>query len=207
MMSLFNSFQRTLSSGSLGSLDSNSVSLAPANSSSLFDTVLESERSSGSQGTGASPFPLLPQSSGFASAPGQDFFSPSFVQPSETSSARTGDLFANMTDQNATTYLEQKPSSVPFPENEGWATFDVPNQATSAPQTKQEAPTIVSPENSLAVGNLETLSSVSNYMQWTSVQSSTAFGPFSLTHQQYGKTHEMNVPNGPTISQVSNLSI
>ncbi|KAJ8635218.1 hypothetical protein MRB53_009485 [Persea americana] len=143
--------QKSVSSGSLGSLDNNSISLASVNSSSLLD-ILESGGSSGTQQTGTCPFPFLPQTSGFASAASQDFFGPSFVQPTETFSAPTMDLFADMTQQNTTT-------SAPQTTNEGWATFDLPNQPTSAPQTKPEAPTIMSPGNTSTMGNLGTLSS------------------------------------------------
>lgn len=152
----------------------------------------------GSQQEGASPSPFLLQSSS-ASAASHDLFCPSFAPMPETSSAPSVDLFANVTQQNSST---TQPSSVSFAENEGWATFDLPNHATSATGQKIEASAIMPPVNAPTEGNHEQLSNVKGSMQLSSVESSTAHGPFlARSYQWHETTHDIKASNDPKIPE------
>ncbi|XP_077248902.1 putative ADP-ribosylation factor GTPase-activating protein AGD14 isoform X2 [Tasmannia lanceolata] len=94
-------------------------------------------------------------------------------------------------------------SNVPFSSNEGWATFDLPQHATSTPAIKHN-PTVIMPTgDGLPKGNLEALSSINNIVQWPSIQTSTAHAPFaSMSDQWHESVHEVQAPNGPTSSQL-----
>lgn len=85
---------RTASSGSFGSFDGNSMSLKTVNSDSLLDLVSEPEQPTVIKQACVSPFASL-QSSASAGAVNQDQPKPSYIQPLETSSASTIDLFAD----------------------------------------------------------------------------------------------------------------
>ncbi|XP_058078745.1 probable ADP-ribosylation factor GTPase-activating protein AGD14 isoform X2 [Magnolia sinica] len=194
---------RTASAGSFGSFDSNSTSLKSVNSASLLDNALEPEQSTGTQQGGTSLFPSLPQSAASASTVSNDPFNPSFIQPVTTSSAPAIDLFADITDQHTSTnYLEQKPSTGPSTGNQGWATFDLPHHATSAPEMKHEHPASVPPGSGAAKENHEVFPSVNNSMQWPPVQGSTAHGPFSsMPNQWHADANGVPAPIAPTSSQ------
>ncbi|XP_077226431.1 putative ADP-ribosylation factor GTPase-activating protein AGD14 isoform X2 [Tasmannia lanceolata] len=204
---------RTASSGSFGSFDSNSMSLKSVNSGSLVDIVIEPEQSIGTQQSGTSPFSSLPQSSASTSFSNQAPFNSSFTQPPSTTSIPSIDLFGDFTHQcQSTTYSEQKPSAIPIPANEGWATFDLPQHATptdvpvapAAPaQAIKHIPTVILHSgDGLPKGKVEALSSVNNSLQWPSVQTSTAHEPFSsMSYQWHGGAYGVQASNGPTSSQ------
>ncbi|KAJ4969913.1 hypothetical protein NE237_003012 [Protea cynaroides] len=121
--------QRTTSSGSFGSFDSNSMSLKSANSGSLSDVISEPEPSVGSQQNKIHSFPSLPRSSVSANATSVVPFNASSVQQPATSSVPSLDLFQSLeTSQNAINLFQQPaPSSAPSIDLFG------PNRTSSAP--------------------------------------------------------------------------
>ncbi|KAG9458654.1 hypothetical protein H6P81_003162 [Aristolochia fimbriata] len=93
-----------------------------------------------------------------------------------TSSAPSMDLFADVNHQLlSSTHLEQKLPSVSFTENEGWATFDIPQLSELAPESNQESPTFMSGE--LSKEKLDFFESG----QWSPINSSASHG--SLAHE------------------------
>ncbi|KAK9290513.1 hypothetical protein L1049_008683 [Liquidambar formosana] len=83
--------QRTASSGSFGSFDSNSMSFKSVNSGSLKDLVSEPEQSAGTDQVKISTFPSLPRSSFSGNSGSLDLFKAPIVPV--TSSASSIDLF------------------------------------------------------------------------------------------------------------------
>lgn len=174
--------QRTASSSSFGSIESNSISLKSANSCSLVDIVLDSECRSGAQQSEPSTS-LSSQLS--ASTVNQDPFSRSIVQQPITSSTPSVDLFADINHQSsATTPSEQKILAVPLSENVGWATFDLPHQVGPTSETTKGLPSVVPPGEEAPKGNNDLFASTDNDLQWFSMQNSANHGPSSLIADQ-----------------------
>ncbi|KAI3989980.1 hypothetical protein MKX01_003683 [Papaver californicum] len=200
--------QRTASMSSFGSFDSNSMSLHSVNSG-LFDVVSEPEPSARTQLERLPSGPSLPQphvSSNsslnpvtasniqrFAtfSAPSIDLF-----QPPTMNSTPSVDLFADMTSQQSTpASLEQKLPTVSFVDNEGWATFDMPQHEISAPDTKNIPPASTVHGDAAPFGSSDVLPSVSSSVQWTTVQDFTTHGSFaSLDSQWHDSNREVQAP-------------
>ncbi|OVA04275.1 Arf GTPase activating protein [Macleaya cordata] len=209
--------QRTASLSSFGSFDSNSMSLQSVNSGALLDVVLEPEQFAGTQLERMSAVPSLPQShvsannsslnslssshiqqSATFSAPSIDLF-----QPQITSSAPSIDLLADITQQQLdTASLEQKQPTVSFADNEGWATFDLPQHEVFAPKTENVPPASMAHGDATPFGNFDVLPSTSANMQWTSVQNSTTHGPFSSLDIQWdGGLHEVQAAPNQTSTE------
>ncbi|XP_043697302.1 probable ADP-ribosylation factor GTPase-activating protein AGD14 isoform X4 [Telopea speciosissima] len=139
--------QRTTSSGSFGSFDSNSMSSKSVNSD-LFQQ----------------PAP--------SSAPPIDLFG-----SSQTSSAPSLELFANIAHQQpATNMLEQKQSGFPVAENEGWATFDSPYQVTSTLGTNNVGRATMAHSDGFPMVSFTALASTNTSGKLQSVPSSAAHG-------------------------------
>ncbi|XP_042513406.1 probable ADP-ribosylation factor GTPase-activating protein AGD14 isoform X3 [Macadamia integrifolia] len=148
--------QRATSSGSFGSFDSNSMSSKSVNSD-LFQQ----------------PAP--------SSAPPIDLFG-----SSQTSSALSLDLFANIAHQQpATNILEQKQSGFPIAENEGWATFDSPNQVTSTLGTNNVDRSTRAHADGLPVVRFNALASTNTSGKLQSVQSSATHGSVPLASSEW----------------------
>ncbi|XP_010904972.1 probable ADP-ribosylation factor GTPase-activating protein AGD14 [Elaeis guineensis] len=184
--------QRTASSGSCGSIESNSISLKSANSFSLIDTVPETERASGTLQSGSSTS-LASQLSASAHAMNQDPFSLSTVQQTITSSTPSIDLFAHINNQSSsTTPSELKMSAVPLSENVGWATFDLPHQVGPTAETTKGLPSAVPPGEEAPKVKNDLFASVSNDSQWFSIQNSSNHGTSSsIADQQPVSLHEV----------------
>lgn len=125
-----------------------------------------------------------------SSAPSLDLFQPSVIspassmnlyQPPQTSASSSLDFFAEIPLQQPATTLDKEPTQLSVPENEGWATFDTPPQATPASIPHAGNPT---PERvpSSDVGSLEKFdlfSSLNTNMQWPSFQPDSFHGSSS----------------------------
>ncbi|KAF8403476.1 hypothetical protein HHK36_011580 [Tetracentron sinense] len=247
--------QRTASSGSFGSFDSNSMSMKSVNDGSLIDVVSEPEQSAGIVQGGISSFPSLPQSSVSANYSSLDLFNAPYVQQPNTSSAPLDlfappatssassvdlfqppptssassidlfhppptssaqsinlfqpppsspsvDLFPDITHQHSATSLGQKPTKFSVLENEGWATFDLPQHGAGALETKNLNLAKMPADDGVSLGKLDTLPSMNASMQWPSVQSSTAHGPFSLmSNPWHGGLYNVQASSGPESTQ------
>ncbi|PIA48617.1 hypothetical protein AQUCO_01400893v1 [Aquilegia coerulea] len=215
--------QRTTSSGSFGSFDSNSV-----NSGSLIDVVSEPEQSAGTQLGGRAPVLSVQKSSVSVNSVGMDLFSAQVVQqsiglsspsidlfekpassiapsqdlfkPSDTKLAPAIDLFAGITHQSSVaSSSEQKPAVASFQQDDGWATFDVPQHEPSTFGIKYV------PQASIAHG--DQASSMNSSMQWPSV-SYESHGPFPLVENQWhGGGHEVHPFGVPTSTKGGQLTI
>ncbi|KAF6151965.1 hypothetical protein GIB67_010539 [Kingdonia uniflora] len=192
---------------SLGSFDSNSMSLKSVNSGSLFDAVSEPEQLLGTRLTGmphvsANPVgPLDPsmlpfaQSSRTSSAPSifetpMNSAAPSIDLFKQTgpSGSPTIDFFGVTTHQHlSATPVEQKPLGVSFPENEGWATFDLPHHATSVPETKSIP----------HISNFNVVSSLNTSMQWPPARSISNGPVSSVDNQWHGNLHGVQAFTAP----------
>jgi len=179
-------FQRSASSGSFGSFDSNSISVKSANSGSLIDSVLEPERAPGVQQADASTIPSLPQIPSAANTAKIDLFSQEFVQSQNTFMASSIDFFADVNNQpSMLSSNKQKPLAVPSSENEGWATFDLPRHAEPPSKASTGFPPVVpSGEKDVPKGNIDLFSSMYNNSDWFSVQNLASQGHSSLVADQ-----------------------
>ncbi|XP_038977436.1 probable ADP-ribosylation factor GTPase-activating protein AGD14 isoform X1 [Phoenix dactylifera] len=184
--------QTTASSGSFGSIERNSISLKPANSGSLIDTVLETKHASVTPQSEPSTSPSS-QLSASAHAMNQDPFSLSIVQQPITSGTPSIDLFAHINDQSSsTTPSEQKTPAVLLSENVGWATFDLPHQVGPTSETTKGLPSVVPPGEEPPKGKNDLFASVSNDSQWFSIQNSATCGTSSsIADQQHVSLHEV----------------
>ncbi|XP_031498716.1 probable ADP-ribosylation factor GTPase-activating protein AGD14 [Nymphaea colorata] len=158
--------QKTMSTGSFGSIDSNSMSLKPVVSSSLIDINFDSGPVPGPQQNRPSFNPTFSQTVPSSSASQNPFDFPS------TNSATSVDLFADVSQQQSSAVMpsidlfanvnqqqlspapstdlfgnvmqpklssicsQQKLPSTSFTDSEGWATFDSPQQLPLAPEMK-----------------------------------------------------------------------
>lgn len=145
----FNFFvQRTTSSGSVRSVDSNSMSIKSYTSSGLGEGVSQNGQTTGSQQDKTSTHVLsvaestkapidLFQLPGAPMAQSVNTFQPSagarsppvnFHQPPQTYSPTPTDLFAGISSQQPTS----RPPDFSAPKNEGWASFDNPMPAAKS---------------------------------------------------------------------------
>lgn len=179
--------QRSASSGSFGSFDSNSVSLKSANSGSVIDSVLELDHASGFQLTDNSTLPPLPQIPSAANTTKIDLFSQEFLQSQNTFLTPSADFFADVNHQaSSIPNNEQKPPAVPSSENVGWATFDLPHNAESSFKASQGLPPVVPPgELAAPMENIDLFSSMNNNSDWFSVQNTTSHQHSSLVAEQW----------------------
>ncbi|XP_009389148.2 probable ADP-ribosylation factor GTPase-activating protein AGD14 isoform X4 [Musa acuminata AAA Group] len=133
--------QRTASSSSFGSFDSNSASLTPSSSSNIIDLVLESENSSPVKHPDIAVTPSVMQDSAPTHARSQDLFGlPVMKQPIPSSNSFT-DVFAVNHQRLSPVPSEEKELTKSFSDSVGWATFDLPSQAN--PASEQKDPTSV----------------------------------------------------------------
>lgn len=138
--------QRTASSSSFGSFDSNSASLTPSSSSNIIDLVLEPENSSPAKHPEISAAPFLLQTSSSTLARSQDSFSlPIMQQPIPYSSSFT-DVFA-VNHQSSSTIPSEEKLTIPLSDSVGWATFDLPYQANNASELSKDPASMVSQAN------------------------------------------------------------
>ncbi|CAL9214205.1 unnamed protein product [Arabidopsis halleri] len=140
--------QRTTSSGSVRSVDSNSISIKSYTSSGLGEAISESRQNTGSQQDKASNHvPLVAESTkapidlfqlpGAPVAQSVNTFQPSiasqpptvnFHQAPQTYSSTPTNLFAGNLGQQPTS----RPPDLSAPKNEGWASFDNPMPAVKS---------------------------------------------------------------------------
>jgi len=162
LLTFLSPFQRSASSGSFGSFDSNSISVKLANSDSLIDSVLEAEHASGIQQADTSTIPPLPQIPSVANTTKIDLFSQEFVQSRNTFTTPSIDLFADVNNQpSKISSNEQKPPAVPSSENEGWANFDLPHHAEPPFKASTGLPPIVPPgQKDASKGNTDLFSTM-----------------------------------------------
>ncbi|XP_065046723.1 probable ADP-ribosylation factor GTPase-activating protein AGD14 isoform X4 [Musa acuminata AAA Group] len=92
----------------------------------VVDFVLESVHSSGTQQAKTSTFSSA-QSPASIHTGNKDIVGPTFVQKPNTSSTSV-DLFADLSNQPSSTIpIEHRSAADPVPQNDGWATFDLPH--------------------------------------------------------------------------------
>ncbi|CAL9124629.1 unnamed protein product [Musa acuminata var. zebrina] len=92
----------------------------------VVDVVLESVHSSGTQQAKISTFSSA-QSPASIHTGNKDIVGPTFVQKPNTSSTSV-DLFADLSNQPSSTIpIEHRSAADPVPQNDGWATFDLPH--------------------------------------------------------------------------------
>ncbi|XP_042429510.1 probable ADP-ribosylation factor GTPase-activating protein AGD14 [Zingiber officinale] len=117
--------QRTASSSSFGSFDSNSASLTPSSSSNIIDLVLEPDNSSLPKHSEIPIHPSLMHTSASAHTGSQDLFNPSLMEQPVPSLGPSTDMFAFNRQPTSTVGPEVKELSKPLSESVGWATFDL----------------------------------------------------------------------------------
>ncbi|XP_074577903.1 putative ADP-ribosylation factor GTPase-activating protein AGD14 [Curcuma longa] len=140
----FQRSQRTASSSSFGSFDSNSAaSFTPSSSSNIIDLVLQPENSSLPKHSEISVTPSLIHISVSTHTGSQDFFSPSIMEQPVPSLDSFTDLFAVNQQPSSTISSEVKEISNPFSEGVGWATFDIPHQTKTSSELNL-SPSVVS---------------------------------------------------------------
>lgn len=181
--------QRTLSLGSTGSIDSNAMSFKSANSGSF---VSEPEHSAGINHDFKATFSSGPPSSVAGNFSGLDLFEAPCAKKYVTSSASSIDLFESPTPasvqsvdlfqssqkSSGTSMHTSQPlhnaSELLVPKNEGWATFDMPQQEVSSLGsgiiTSTEAPS----KDGNSLGHLDQNFPSNTIIQWPSSQSSGA---------------------------------
>ncbi|CAL9135021.1 unnamed protein product [Musa textilis] len=138
--------QRTASSSSFGSFDSNSASLTPSSSSNIIDLVLEPDNSSPAKHPEISAAPFLLQTSSSTLARSQDSFSLPIMQHPIPYSASFTDVFAVDHQSSSTIHSEEKLTK-PLSDSVGWATFDLPYQASNASELSKDPTSMVSQAN------------------------------------------------------------
>ncbi|KAL4203199.1 hypothetical protein AMTRI_Chr01g102800 [Amborella trichopoda] len=201
--------QRTTSLGSFGSFDSNSLSATTVNSPNLIDIGSDAEQSALPPQIGQSPPPFGAQ----ASTPNvpivHEPFKATFVQPPMNTKVPSIDLFADVSHPQTSMApvepnllpLSVVPPSVPVVENEGWATFDFPQQFVT-PAAKENAPLVLLSGKEPSKVDHEVVSSVNANLQRPSVQNSTTQGSFpSVVDQWPSVGYNAQVPSAPTSSQ------
>ncbi|WOL14718.1 putative ADP-ribosylation factor GTPase-activating protein AGD14 [Canna indica] len=139
--------QRTASSSSFGSFDSNSASPAPSSSVNIIDLVLEPENCSPSKHPDAPVAPSLTQTSASIHARSEDLFGLPIMQQPVPSSDSVTDLFAVNHQPLSTTHSEGNELPKPFSESVGWATFDLPHQPNPSLELNKDPPTTISQAN------------------------------------------------------------
>ncbi|MQM08210.1 hypothetical protein Taro_041067 [Colocasia esculenta] len=151
----------------------------------------------------------LPLSALHGNSGNEDPFGPPFVQNAATSSVPSLDLFAKINQPSSSVATLEKTSLVPFSQEEGWATFDVPHAGTAS-QTKitsnsAVAGTATSTVPSLDKQGFDAFPLTSNNGQWLSAQNSISHESFAPAVDQWGSTsNEVKIFSGPTCSQTWN---
>ncbi|XVF42686.1 hypothetical protein PTKIN_Ptkin01aG0384600 [Pterospermum kingtungense] len=142
------------------------------------------------------PPPSTPPVDLFQLPPTSSVSSGDVFQPASVSSTSPGnlhqpppstpsiDLFAGIAEQPLAASFDGKPPELPVPKNEGWATFDTPQHATSDLVTKKFSPPVVSSDGGLAV-KFDQWSSLT--MQWPQFENSSALGSAPATSSQWQK--------------------
>ncbi|CAI9779612.1 unnamed protein product [Fraxinus pennsylvanica] len=205
--------QRTVSSGSFGSFDSNSMSFTSVNSFNLPEIALESEQYAETSHNKLSSFPSQPERSVSGNFDGLDLFSAPFApqnvtsatpadsmtQFPESSPAQSVDLIQQSSIPSVPTFISHQPSQIlpsssldlfaEMPQqqfsagsngkifeaaskNEGWATFDMP-QNTSSLGIENSPPAIIPSSDRSLLGNIDSQS----LMHKTSSQDSSDHWP------------------------------
>ncbi|GAY50710.1 hypothetical protein CUMW_128830 [Citrus unshiu] len=196
--------KRTTSLGSMGSFDSNSVSLKSCNSGGLAD-VSEHDQAAGAPLDKISTFP---QSHGPVNYGGLDLFEAPVVTETVPSTAPPIDLFqlpetsaASITEQPSTAILNRNPQELSIPKNEGWATFDTPSSGASIPGTESLSHATV-PANEGSSVKSDQFPSSNTSMQWPAFQNSGANGPSPSSDPWSGNLHIVQAPAVATSAQV-----
>ncbi|GKV30581.1 hypothetical protein SLEP1_g39381 [Rubroshorea leprosula] len=177
--------QRTTSSASTGSFDSNFTSFKSYNTSSMVDVVTESHQTVGSYQDNASTFPRssapvnyggldlfnAPESS---APPPADFFLPAassvpsteMFQPATVPATSLHqlpqitpsiDLFAQIAEHSSAVKLDVKSPELSIPKNEGWATFDTQPAASNPGIENHSAEMLCNGDFSLNFDNFSSL--------------------------------------------------
>ncbi|XP_074568362.1 putative ADP-ribosylation factor GTPase-activating protein AGD14 isoform X2 [Curcuma longa] len=133
--------QRTASSSSFGSFDSNSASLTPSSSSNIIDLVLEPENSSLPKHSEIPIHPSLMHTSASTHTGSQDLFNPSLMEQPVPSLGPSTDMFAFNHQPSSTLGPEVKELSKPLSESVGWATFDL-HQVNMSPELNLDSPAV-----------------------------------------------------------------
>ncbi|XP_039059226.1 probable ADP-ribosylation factor GTPase-activating protein AGD14 isoform X2 [Hibiscus syriacus] len=99
------------------------------------------------------------------------------------------DLFAAITEQQPATTFDGKSPEFPVPKNVGWATFDTPQPAASAPVTKSLLPPAVPSDDDLS-GKFDQPSPLNTTVQWPLFENSSVFGNTSTISSQWQEGHD-----------------
>ncbi|RRT45387.1 hypothetical protein B296_00055172 [Ensete ventricosum] len=164
---------------------SSSLSPSEHKSDSLgaVDVALESVHSSGTQQAKTSTFSSA-ESSASIHTGNKDLVSPTFVQKPNTSSTSV-DLFADLSNQPSSTIpIEHRSAANPVPQNEGWATFDLPHHVGF---DSAMSPVISAVELSASGAPKESVGgwvSPENDSGWFSFQNPLPPGPMAVTSGQ-----------------------
>ncbi|KAK1295370.1 putative ADP-ribosylation factor GTPase-activating protein AGD14 [Acorus calamus] len=200
--------QRTASSGSFGSLDSNSASLQSFNSGSqdLFGPpFIQPSATSSIQSVDLfADFNNQPSSATIIEQ--KSSAAPPVIQPSATSSIQSVDLFADVTNQpSPATIIEQKSSAPPPSENQGWATFDMPHHA--APTSDLNS-VILASGVAIPKGSIDGFHAMDNSVQDSSLQNSTAHVPLtSMSGDWTLDKHVVQASTSPDSSILQNSTV
>lgn len=223
--------KRTTSLGSMGSFDSNSLSLKSYNSGGLTD-VSEHDQAAGARLDKISTFP---QSHGPVNYGDLDLFEAPVVPEAVPSAAPPIDLFqlpetsaasVNMfemsqastyqpaqisspssldlfqiTEQPSRATLDRKPQDLSIPKNEGWATFDTSPPAASIPGTESLSRAMVPASEDSSV-KFDQVPSSNTSMRRPEFQNSCANGPFPSSDPWPGNLHNGPAPAVATSTQV-----
>lgn len=142
------------------------------------------------------------------SAPPVDLFQPSSIssassmnlsKPPQTPSTPSLDSFFVNSQQQPHATLDKKLSQNSIPKNEGWATFDIPQPATSNLDKYYPTPTEVSSSDGDTVGKSYSVSSDTS-MQWPSFEDSNVYNTSSSVSAPWheGLIKNEAVPNVTT---------
>uniref|UniRef100_A0A5B7ACA0 Putative ADP-ribosylation factor GTPase-activating protein AGD14 n=1 Tax=Davidia involucrata TaxID=16924 RepID=A0A5B7ACA0_DAVIN len=124
-----------------------------------------------------------------SSTPSVDLFQPSSISsvqalnahpPSQTSILPSLDLFSEIPQQQSAATLDKKSPDVVIPKNDGWATFDVPQNVASTLGIENSNPAIIPSSNGGSLGKFDPVLSLNTGLQWPSFQDSSSHGPSSL---------------------------
>ncbi|KAK0600177.1 hypothetical protein LWI29_012521 [Acer saccharum] len=186
--------QRTISSGSIVSLESKSMSLKSCNSGGFVDANSDPERPTGIHHNKVSSFT---QSSNTVNYGGLDLFEAQVVPEPVTSSAPSIDLFllpaASSAPPPSTVTLDTKSQEVSNTGNEGWATFDTSLPAASIPGTENINPAAMPNIGSSSV-KFDQYSSFNTSMKWSAFNDSGDHRPAPSSDLGYDGLHNVQAP-------------
>ncbi|RVW34854.1 putative ADP-ribosylation factor GTPase-activating protein AGD14 [Vitis vinifera] len=214
--------KRTTSSGSFGSLDSNSMSIKSANSSNLMDVVSEPEQSTGgAHQDKISELHALPRSSVSGYPVSLDLFDAPFAPETVTSSASSIDLFQfpvtssipsvdlfQQSSVSSVSSMNPHQASQTSPPS-AFDFFAEINQQQSQPPcikstTENCTPAKIPSTDGGPPGKLDSVLSIDASMQWPLFQDSNAHGPSSSMSNPWDQgLHNVQASTNVTSTPVS----